>query len=131
MEIFLISSIVIIAVFYVLEKNGWAALAAEYRLEGKFEGVPLFRCTANLGRWMGGDHGRVVSFAWNPQGLYISDFTPFRIFRRPLFVPWKHVSFEDGTAYSPHTKIILLRVSTIPICVRAESGHAIKSVSGK
>ena len=85
--LFLVMFFVIIP-FVIARVGGWAALAAEYRLSGKFEGKRWRFQDVTLRGWFGYNGG--VSVGANAEGLYLNTF--FFVSHPPLFIPWTDLS---------------------------------------
>lgn len=85
--LFLVMFFVIIP-FVIARIGGWAALAAEYRLSGKFAGKRWRFQDVTLRGWFGYNGG--VSVGANAEGLYLN--TIFFVSHPPLFIPWTDLS---------------------------------------
>lgn len=74
----------VIIPFVLARVGGWAALAAEYRLSGQFEGTRWWFQDVTLRGWCG--YNGCVSVGANADGLYLN--TIFWVLHPPLFIPW-------------------------------------------
>ena len=68
--------------------SGWTALAAEYRLNGQFDGKRWWFQDITLRNWCG--YNGCVSVGANAEGLYLN--TIFWVAHPPLFIPWSDLS---------------------------------------
>ncbi len=85
--LFLVLFFVVIP-FVIARVGGWAALAAEYRLVGQFEGKRWRFQDVTLRGWFGYSGG--VAVGVNAEGLYLN--TIFIVSHPPLFIPWVDLS---------------------------------------
>jgi hypothetical protein len=85
--LFLVWFFVIIP-FVLASVSGWAALAAEYRLNVPFEGKRWWFQDVTLRGWCG--YNGCVSVGANADGLYLN--TVFWVRHPPLFIPWSDLS---------------------------------------
>jgi hypothetical protein len=87
--LFLVMFFVIIP-FVIARIGGWAKLASEYRLSGKFEGKRWWFQDVTLRGWFG--YNGCVSVGANGDGLYLN--TIFFVSHSPLFIPWADLSVK-------------------------------------
>src|SRR5580704_16689428 len=71
--------------------SGWASLATQFRLRGKFTGQRWSWQSGQM-RWLCGYHN-CLTIGANSEGLYLSTLRFFPLFHSPLFNPWSEVSF--------------------------------------
>lgn len=124
--------------FVIARVGGWAALAAEYRLNGQFEGTRWWFQELTLRGWCGYNGG--VSVGANADGLYLN--TIFWVSHPPLFIPWvelsvarrevKFLGFRVGQVEFATRRVpsvhIALRESLLKKIAAAHGGLAAKSV---
>jgi hypothetical protein len=85
--LFLLLLLVVIP-YTIARVGGWAALAAEYRLNGRFTDRRWWFQDITLRGWCG--YNGCASVGANAQGLYIN--TVFWVSHPPLFFPWSELS---------------------------------------
>lgn len=81
----------VILPFVLARAGGWSALAAEYRLNGPFQGKRWWFQDVTLRGWCGYNGG--VSVGANAEGLYLN--TIFFVSHPPLFIPWTDLSVTN------------------------------------
>jgi hypothetical protein len=74
--------------FVIGHVGGWAKLAAEYRLSGRFEGTRWWFQDITLRGWCG--YNGCASVGASAEGLYLNTF--FFVSHPPLFIPWTDLS---------------------------------------
>lgn len=75
-------------VLFLLSKKGWADLASEYRFNEKFEGDRVGIISAGIN---GVSYNNCLLLKYNTQGLYLRPILIFRLFHKPIFIPWKAI----------------------------------------
>ena len=99
----------VIIPFVLARVGGWAALAAEYRLSGQFEGTRWWFQEITLRGWCG--YNGCVSVGTSADGLYLN--TIFFVSHPPLFIPWSDLSVAKR-----EVKFLGIRVGQVEFATR-------------
>lgn len=103
----------VIIPFVLARVGGWAALAAEYRLQGEFEGTRWWFQELTLRGWCG--YNGCVSVGASADGLYLN--TIFWVSHPPLFIPWADLSVARR-----EVKFLGFRVGQVEFATRRVPG---------
>lgn len=79
---------VLLLIFFVLSKKGWAVLAAEYECINPFQGTRAGIISAGIN---GVSYSNCLTLKYNEEGFYLRPIVFFRLFHKPLFIPWKAI----------------------------------------
>src|SRR4030042_3807124 len=70
--------------------GGWTKLAAYYQSDKQFP-AKIYRC--QYGRMKAGvQYKSSLDVGMDASGLYLRQFIFFRLFHKPLFIPWGHIN---------------------------------------
>ena|SRR5438270_636050 len=107
-------------VLFILSKKGWTDLAREYQFEDLFEGerVGITSLVIN-----GVNYNNCLLLKYNDQGFYLRPIFIFRLFHKPILIPWKDVKhvrekkivfvkLKELVIGEPALAIIQMRIST-------------------
>jgi hypothetical protein len=75
-------------VLFILSKKGWSDLANEYQFEDFFEGERVGVISAAVN---GVNYNNCLLLKYNGEGFYLRPVFIFRLFHKPLFIPWKAI----------------------------------------
>ncbi len=80
---------------FVLKKislrSGWATLAEQFHFQEKFEGRYYRFQSARLNKV---DFSSSLEMGMNEMGLYLVPMILFRLFHKPIFIPWVEIEAE-------------------------------------
>lgn len=77
-----------ILVTFIFSKLGWAALAANYQFDGVFTGQRIGIISGSIN---GINYKNSLILMYNDEGLYLKTIFLFRLFHKPVLVPWKEI----------------------------------------
>jgi hypothetical protein len=77
-----------ILVTYTISKMGWTDLAARYETEPTFEGTRVGIISATVNR---ANYKNSLVLKYNQDGFYLRPVIFFRLFHKPLFIPWSEI----------------------------------------
>lgn len=77
---------IFVFVLFFLSKKGWSQLANEYRFDNSFEGERVGIISAAIN---GVNYNNCLLLKYNDEGFYLRPVFIFRLFHKPLFIPWK------------------------------------------
>jgi hypothetical protein len=75
-------------VLFILSKKGWSDLANENQFEDFFEGERVGVISAAVN---GVNYNNCLLLKYNGEGFYLRPVFIFRLFHKPLFIPWKAI----------------------------------------
>ena len=75
--------------------SGWTRLAERFHYPDKFQGRRFHSQTAKLGRV---SYGYSLEMGASEQGLYLVPMLLFRLFHKPLLIPWDELRAEPFKA---------------------------------
>lgn len=107
-------------VIFFLSKKGWSDLAGQYQFEGNFEGDRVGIISAAIN---GVNYNNCLLLKYNHEGFYLRPVFIFRLFHKPILVPWKEiknirdkkllfVQLKELVIGQPAVAIIQMRQST-------------------
>ena len=109
-----------VLVSFIISRAGWAALAANYSTSIPFKGHSVGFISASIN---GANYNNSLILKYNEVGIYLRPIIFFRLFHRPLLIPWREIkegpdkkylftSFKELIIGSPSVATIRLRKST-------------------
>lgn len=75
-------------VLFILSRKGWVDLADKYECKGHFRGDRVGIISAGIN---GVSYNNCLLLKYNNEGFYIRPIFIFRLFHKPLFIPWKEI----------------------------------------
>ncbi len=107
-------------VIFFLSKKGWSDLARQYQFEGSFEGDRVGIISAAIN---GVNYNNCLLLKYNHEGFYLRPVFIFRLFHKPILVPWKEIKdirdkkllflqLKELVVGQPAVAIIQMRLST-------------------
>lgn len=77
-----------IFITYIISKTGWAVLAGKYQYDGPFTGekAGIISAAFNNTRYK-----NALVLRYNYEGMYIKPVAIFRLFHKPILIPWKEI----------------------------------------
>ncbi len=75
-------------IIFFLSKKGWSDLAREYQTDNAFEGERVGIISAAIN---GVNYNNCLLLKYNDEGFYLRPVLIFRLFHKPIFIPWKAV----------------------------------------
>lgn len=84
--VFLIGMFVFVS--FSLSKKGWSDLAARYQFDGVFKGERVGIISAAIN---GVNYKNCLVLKYNNEGFYLRPLFVFRLFHKPLLIPWKAI----------------------------------------
>jgi hypothetical protein len=73
---------------YSISKKGWQDLAEKYALTGYFTGASVGLISAGIN---GFQYNNCLILKYNGQGMYLVPIFLFRLFHKPIFIPWNEI----------------------------------------
>ena len=77
-----------ILISYTLSKKGWQDLAEKYEAPGNFTGASAGWISAGIN---GVDYKNCLILKYNGQGMHLVPIFLFRLFHKPIFIPWNEI----------------------------------------
>lgn len=75
-------------VIFFLSKKGWSDLVSQYQFEGNFEGDRIGIISAAIN---GVNYNNCLLLKYNQEGFYLRPVFIFRLFHKPILIPWKAI----------------------------------------
>lgn len=79
---------IFVLAMYVLSKRGWSDLVSRYPFYGVFQGVRIGITSAGIN---GLSYNNCLVLRFNEQGFYLKTILVFRLFHKPIFIPWGEI----------------------------------------
>lgn len=79
---------IFVLVIFILSKKGWADLAEVYAYNEPFEGEQAGITSMTIN---GVNYNNCLLLKYNDQGFYMRPILMFRLFHKPLFIPYKDI----------------------------------------
>jgi hypothetical protein len=73
---------------YTISKKGWSDLQERFRYDGDFQGENIGLISASIN---GMNYQNCLILKFDQEGFYLRPLLIFRIFQKPVFIPWKEV----------------------------------------
>jgi hypothetical protein len=100
-------------VLFILHKKGWSDLEKEYRYEEMFQGERIGLISAAIN---GVNYNNSLVLKYNNDGFYLRPILVFRLFHKPLFIPWKEIKdIRDKKVLFVQLKELVIGSPTIAI----------------
>jgi hypothetical protein len=77
-------------VLFILHKRGWSDLEKEYQYGDRFEGEHAGMISAAIN---GINYNNSLILKYNEEGFYLRPVLLFRLFHKPLLIPWKEIKY--------------------------------------
>jgi hypothetical protein len=78
----------VILVTFIISKMGWADLAARFQSDATFSGTRVGIISASVN---GAKYKNSLILKYNEEGIYLRPVFLFRLFHKPVFIPWKEI----------------------------------------
>lgn len=75
-------------VIFILSRFGWASLAEKYAYDQDFNGTSLGAVSARINMV---NYNGTLLVRYNTEGIYLRPVVFFRLFHKPLLIPWKEI----------------------------------------
>ncbi len=75
-------------VTFIISKMGWADLVANYQYDAPFTGERVGIISASIN---GANYKNSLVLKYNQEGIYIRPVLLFRLFHKPMLIPWKEI----------------------------------------
>ena len=125
----LVAAAWVIACLGIGRMSGWAALAAEFRLEGDFEGQKWGWQSAAMRAMC--RYGNCLTLGVNQRGLYMRVQPILRIGHAPLLVPWEQIQCASRKVMGIElVQLTLGREQQIPLLVRPATAERLRTAAG-
>jgi hypothetical protein len=109
-----------VLIIFTISRGGWAALAASYSTSTPFKGHSVGFISASIN---GANYNNSLILKYNEVGIYLRPIFFFRLFHKPLLIPWKEIkegpdkkylfiSFKELIIGTPTVATIRFRKST-------------------
>ena len=100
-------------VLFFLSRKGWSDLAKEYQFDNLFEGERVGIISAAVN---GVNYNNCLLLKYNDEGFYLRPVFIFRLFHKPLFIPWKAIKdIRDKKILFVQLKELVIGEPTIAI----------------
>lgn len=77
-----------ILVTFVIAKMGWAALVENYQFDDTFTGEKIGLISASINS---ANYKNSLILKYNDEGIYLKPIFLFRLFHKPVLIPWKEI----------------------------------------
>ena len=77
-----------ILVTFIVSKMGWADLVANYRYDTVFTGNRVGMISASINK---ANYNNSLILKYNEDGIYLKPILLFRLFHKPVLIPWKEI----------------------------------------
>jgi hypothetical protein len=105
---------------YLVSKKGWADLVAKYRYDSEFSGTRVGLISASINSM---NYQNSLVLKYNNSGIYLRPILLFRLFHKPIFIPWNEIKeerdkqilffkFKELVIGNPFVAIIAMKRST-------------------
>jgi hypothetical protein len=112
-----------ILVTFIISRVGWSDLAANYETINPFIGQRVGIISASINS---ANYNNSLIMKYNEVGIYLKPIIIFRLFHKPILIPWKEIkevrykkillfSYEELIVGSPFVAMIRLKKSTFSI----------------
>jgi hypothetical protein len=78
----------VILIIFIISKMGWADLAAKYQSSATFIGKRVGIISASINN---ANYKNSLVLKYNEEGIYLRPVFLFRLFHKPIFIPWKEI----------------------------------------
>jgi hypothetical protein len=85
-----------VLVMFIISRAGWAALAANYSTIAPFKGHSVGFISASINS---ANYNGSLILKYNEDGIYLRPIILFRLFHRPLFIPWREIKEGPDKKY--------------------------------
>lgn len=75
-------------VIYLLSRKGWSDLVNMYQFDSDFQGHRFGVISAGIN---GVNYNNCLILKYNEQGFYLRPAFIFRLFHKPVFIPWEEI----------------------------------------
>jgi hypothetical protein len=75
-------------VSFILSRMGWATLATNYPFDGVFTGQRIGIISGSINSV---NYNNSIILKYNDEGLYLKPIVLFRLFHKPILIPWKEI----------------------------------------
>jgi hypothetical protein len=100
-------------VIFLLSRKGWVDLAENYQYEGSFEGERVGVISAAIN---GVNYNNCLLLKYDEEGFYLRPIFVFRLFHKPLFIPWKAIrDIREKKIFFVELKELVIGEPTIAI----------------
>lgn len=79
---------IFVFVIYFLSRKGWSDLVNMYQFDGVFQGHRFGVISAGIN---GVNYNNCLILKYNEQGFYLRPTFIFRLFHKPVFIPWGEI----------------------------------------
>lgn len=77
-----------ILVTFVIAKMGWVALVENYQFDDTFTGEKIGLISASINS---ANYKNSLILKYNDEGIYLKPIFLFRLFHKPVLIPWKEI----------------------------------------
>ncbi|HEY2350266.1 MAG TPA: hypothetical protein VGH64_14715, partial [Puia sp.] len=77
-----------VLIIFIISRIGWAALAANYSTSAPFKGHSVGFTSASIN---GANYNNSLILKYNEVGIYLRPIIFFRLFHKPILIPWKEI----------------------------------------
>ena len=100
-------------VIFFLSKKGWSDLVSQYQFEGNFEGDRVGIISAAIN---GVNYNNCLLLKYNHEGFYLRPVFMFRLFHKPILIPWKAIKdIRDKKLLFTQLKELVIGQPTVAI----------------
>ena len=77
-----------ILITFIISKMGWAGLVANYACTETFTGTRVGIISAGINN---ANYNNSLVLKYNEEGIYLKPVLLFRLFHKPVLIPWKEI----------------------------------------
>lgn len=77
-----------ILITFIVSKMGWADLVANYQSDAVFTGNRVGIISASINKT---NYNNALILKYNEEGIYLKPILIFRLFHKPVLIPWKEI----------------------------------------
>lgn len=119
-----------VLITFIISKMGWSRLAAEYPFDGPFTGTRVGMISASINS---ANYKNAIILKYNNEGICLKTVLFFRLFHKPVFIPWKEIKeVKDKKMLIASFKELVIGHPVVAVIVLNERTYnEIKGVSNK
>jgi len=112
-----------VTVCFVLSRNGWRHLVKAYVYQADFNGkwLGMFSGVIN-----GVNYKNVISIWYNSEGIYLRPALLFRLFHRPILVPWNLVRIIPDPVFFNKNRNALRFKASVDLTIYLSGSNAME-----
>ncbi|HTB52187.1 MAG TPA: hypothetical protein VK718_05360 [Ferruginibacter sp.] len=103
---FILFPVIFISALYLLSKRGWAELEAQYQTEDIFTGDSIGMISGIVKNVR---YNNALVLKYNQDGIYLQGALIFKLFQKPVLIPWKDISVSESkkTLFRTYRELVI------------------------